>query len=246
METSKIHVEATSFQKAMTAVIAVAPSQKGNDLVQFRIVGDELTISARSQTEAIAVGVETLFLDLDYERDAVFEITRAEAIAMSSMKMKKEHQDDELELGLLIHETYIVRTDESGLGLGLRSVKVRRHGVLYDSVLGDVPHALARATDGGPTEAKPRLDGRQWGLLGKVAKALDLSLSVYAISDPGDLAVRTVALGSNVVMSLVWMDVLDDEDPAESGRRDGELEGQTSIEVVASNVQTANPPKGIA
>lgn len=48
METSKIIVFGVPFMKALKAVLAVAPRKEPRDLVQFRIVGEELFISART------------------------------------------------------------------------------------------------------------------------------------------------------------------------------------------------------
>lgn len=253
METSKIIVDAQPFARALAAVIAVAPSKEPLDVIQFRIVADELVVAARSHTEAVAVEVPVYYLDVDYERDGYFEITRSEARALAAMKMKKEDPDDELRLGLLVHERWIHRTDESGLGLGLRAVKVRRCGNPYESALGDVPHALTQAVEKPVTEAHPKMDGRQWALVGKVAKALDCHLALWANSKPESQNVRTVIEGDGVAMMVLCADIEVSEakepsveEPAleislasidDTGNNNG---GKTARKV------SAKPPKGLA
>lgn len=246
METSKIIVDATEFAQALAAAIAIAPTKDPLDVVQFRIVSDSLVISARSHTEAIAVEVSTYFLDVNYDRDSYFEITRAEAIALGAMKMRKEDPDDELRLGLLVHEAWIHRTDESGLGLGIRAVKVRRHGAVYESLLGDVPHALSEALAKPATECRPKMDGRQWALLGKVAKLLDLRLTVWSTSKEESQAVHTAVSGDRVAMLVLCPDLT----PGAAGEKlphpdAPELPLAFDDMDVKVTIQ-ANPPKGLA
>ncbi|GEM_PF-6509298 len=250
METSKIVVDAVEFQRAMAAAIAVA-GKEPLDLVQFRIVADELVVSARSHTEAIAVEVSTSYLDVDYDRDGHFEITKAEARALNAMRMKKEDPDEELSLGLLVHEAYVQRTDESGLGLGLRAVKVRRNGNPYESVLGDVPHSLAAAAREPATSAQPKMDGSQWSLVGKVAKELDVRLMVWSNSEPGSDTVRTNVAGAGVAMLVLCSDLGREEDNERSSEPPESATISLNFEDVAKSdavpkVVTAKPPKGLA
>lgn len=248
METSKIVVDAIEFQRALTAAIAVAGGDP-LDLVQFRIVGDELVVAARSYNEAIAIEVTTNYLDVDYDRDTFFEITTGEARALNAMKMKKEDPDDELALGLLVHEIYISRTDESGLGLGLRTVKVRRHGNPYESVLGDVPHQLAAAARLAPTSVPPKMDGAQWTLLGRVAKALDTRLTVWSTSEPDSATVRTHVAGDGVAMGVLCSDLSEEGLEAEAEASAAEqppLSFNDDVSVEVSKVVAAKPPKGMA
>lgn len=216
METSKIIVDATEFAQALAAAIAVAPRKKPRDIIQFRIVADNLVISARSLTEAISVEVSTYYLDVDYSRDEFFEITRSEAVALGAMKMKKEDPDDDLRLGLLVHEAWVHRTDESGLGLGIRAVKVRRHANPYESMLGNVPRAIETAFNAPPTTKCPKMDGQQWTLLGKVARALDLQLSAWSISPENSQTTHTVVSGDRVGMVVLHADISDEEQGQEA------------------------------
>lgn len=255
METSKIIVDAQPFARALAAAIAVAPGKEPLDVIQFRIVGDTLVVAARSHTEAVAVEVPTYYLDVDYERDGYFEITRAEARALAAMKMKKDDPEDELRLGLLVHEQWIHRTDESGLGLGIRAVKVRRCGSPYESALGDVPHSLAEALDKPVTEDRPKMDGRQWTLLGRVARALDCHLVLWANSQPDIQNVRTVIQGDGVAMMVLCADIEATEQdepeattPALEISLDSIADGGDDSDEDDEGPKTvaANPPKGLA
>lgn len=203
MEASMITVDAISFQAAMKAALVVAPSSEPHDLVQFRIVRDTLVICARTQWEVIGVTVGTEYVDMNYDRDGVFEITRNEAVALSSMRIKKMEDEDYPRLGLRVHEHYIVRTDESGLGLGLRSVKVKRHGNHYQPELGNIPRVLADARKETPSMRAPQMEPKQVKMVGAAFAAWSEMPVIWTPSTKKATVVRNIIQGPGITMIMM-------------------------------------------
>jgi hypothetical protein len=127
---SRMVVYGLEFQAAMRAAIAVAGSKAPWDLVQIAVTaGENVTVSARDGVENIMVEsiVGAQMVDLGTEYDRVFEITRAAAREIAAMKMKQEEGEDDPLVGIVVSDRAVTRTDESGLGLGIRMARVRRH-----------------------------------------------------------------------------------------------------------------------
>lgn len=203
MGTSKIIVFGVPFMKALKAALAVAPRKEPRDLVQFRIVGEELYISARTMWEVITVEVPTRYVDANYERDEWFEITRAEAQALSAMRIKATDDEDDPQIGLTIHEDYILRTDETGLGLGLRSVKVKRHQPIWESQLGNIPQHMQKAREQEPMLTWPILSPEQWSLVGRVSAAMQEQLTIWSPSAEHHGVTQNVLTSEAVTMSIM-------------------------------------------
>lgn len=203
METSKIVVFGVPFMKALKAALAVAPRKEPRDLVQFRIVGEELYISARTMWEVITVEVPTRYVDANYERDEWFEITRAEAQTLSAMRIKATDDEDDPQIGLTIHEDYILRTDETGLGLGLRSVKVKRHQPIWESQLGNIPQHMQKAREQEPMLTWPILSPEQWSLVGRVSAAMQEQLTIWSPSAEHHGVTQNVLTSEAVTMSIM-------------------------------------------
>ncbi|WP_313546457.1 hypothetical protein [Corynebacterium sp.] len=249
MSTSKIIVDAYPFARALKAAIAVAPRKMPRDLVQFRIEGSSLFIGANSGWEVFCAELPANSLALDEERDSVFEITRSEAIAMAAMKMTHEDSEDIPQLGMEIHKTFVQRTDESGLGLGLRSVKVKRHGELYQAELGNIPYSTSLAQGQKPTKRKPQMFARQWATVSSVAKALDADVQVWSTSAIDADVVRNVLTIGDAHM-VVLTSTHDAEESGEQPQQKSQLsfedeEGNDAEEAGTAKV-AANPPKGLA
>lgn len=203
METSKIIVFGVPFMKALKAALAVAPRKEPRDLVQFRIVGEELFISARTMWEVITVEVPTRYVDANYERDEWFEITRAEAQTLSAMRIKATDDEDDPQIGLTIHEDYILRTDETGLGLGLRSVKVKRNQPIWESQLGNIPQHMQKAREQEPMLTWPILSPEQWSLVGRVSAAMQEQLTIWSPTPEHHGVVQNVLTSEAVTMSIM-------------------------------------------
>lgn len=146
---SRLVVYGLEFQAAMRAAIAVAGSKTPWDLVQIAVTaGENVTVSARDGVENIMVEsiVGAELVDLGDESDRVFEITRAAAREIVAMKMKKEEDEDDPLVGIIVSERAITRTDESGLGLGIRMARVRRHSYRGEPLaLGEIGAMITKA-----------------------------------------------------------------------------------------------------
>lgn len=266
MGISKVVCEAIPFAQALRAALVVGDKKEPRDLVQFRLVDGDLVIAAGTHSDVVSMVVPTTFISADEERDGCFEVTRAEAVALSAMKMKKDPEDHTPLLGLSIDKSTVLRTDESGLGLGVRMVRVRRHGELYESVLGNIPGVVTRAINATPSERLPEMLPYQWGLVSKVSAALDTRLSVFTPSVPGADVVRNIASAYGVGMVMLTP-VLDEEDIDDDGTSspeklepalnfDDPLEQSSGTaddsEVVSADkkpglrVVAARPPEGMA
>ncbi|MEY8577232.1 hypothetical protein AALI21_02850 [Corynebacteriaceae bacterium 6-324] len=259
MDTSKIVVDALEFQDGLKAVLAVAPKAEPNDLVQFRIVSDSLIICARTQWELIAVEISTHYVDMNYERDEAFEITRNEAVALSSMRMKKDDEEDDPRLGLLVHEKYVLRTDETGLGLGLRSVKVKRHGNHYETALGNIPRVLHDARRATPTTRRPMMEPKQVGMVAAAFRSWSKNPTIWTTSSDEATVVRNVVAGSGITMVLMSSQFEGEAKKKQTIRSEGEeaaadfVDVPLDMEIIvidgekhAKATVTANPPGGIA
>lgn len=270
MDISKIVVFGLPFMKALKAVLAVAPRKEPRDLVQFRIVGQELFISARSLWEVITVEVPTKYIDIDYERDEWFEISRGEAQALSAMRMKAHDKEEEPMIGLQIHEDYVLRTDESGLGLGLRSVKVKRHQPIWESQLGNIPGHMQAARYQEPTVTWPILTPEQWALSGRVAAAMQDQLTIWSPTPGHHGVIQNLLTSEAVTMSMMCsqmdgkmpddaessapdQDFVDEplfdveEDQGEDAEESAEVEAEEPAPTRTSvHVVRANPPGGLA
>ncbi|MBC3186304.1 hypothetical protein H7347_06920 [Corynebacterium sp. zg-331] len=210
METdiSKIVVDAGEFATALRAAIAVAPT-KANDpraVIQLRTHQGMLHVCAAGDGQVFSMVVSTMMADIISGRDEAVEITRAEARVLSAMKMAKEDPEDKPRVGLLIGERSVRRTDESGLGLGIRQVRVRR---AHPETLGNIPvslEGLAAELDEAPPESSeivPELTPQQWSLIGKVAMALDEPMVMMALPPTPERRTRVLMLSGCARMSVI-------------------------------------------
>lgn len=211
METdiSKIVVDAAEFTAAMRAAIAVAPSKADDphSVIQLRTYQDVLYVCAVREGVTLSVAVSTTMSDIINDRDETVEITRAEARVLSAMKMNKEDPDDDPRVGLLIGEHSVRRTDESGLGLGIRQVRVCR---ILPECLGPLPvsfddlmsrrQELSVAECG---EVTPELTAQQWSLMGRVALALDEDMVMMPLPPTPQHSTRVLLVSDRVCMSVI-------------------------------------------
>lgn len=241
MQYSKVIVDAWPFAKAMAAAIAVAPGRKDAlDLVQFRVSQGTLYVCARSQREAVRVAIPTHYEDM-LDRDAAFEISRNEAATLAAMKMAKpEDEEDIPRLGLLVGDRFIQRTDESGIGLGLRTVKVRRSDECYQPYLGDIPAALAKVLDKSRTPATIQMSPAQSALVAKVSKAVDRPLRAWCVSEETKPIVQTLLSDedSEIVLSILFT--------KEGAENEPDVQSEPLPLEPTAKVVDANPPGGVA
>lgn len=200
--TSKIVAFGIEFQDALRAALAIAGNKKPYDVVQLRIdsLTSDLMIYSRDGGHNLAVGISvgTTMVDVIADRDEVIEITKSDARALSAMKIKKEEGRDEEDpmVGLIISEQSITRTDETGLGLGIRQCRVRRTTWPGEKLaLGNVPDMLRAASDALPGEFTT-LTTHQMKVLGTASAALDINLNLFAMEPSGDYPTRVYITGA--------------------------------------------------
>lgn len=201
---SKVIAYAVEFQRAVKAAIAIA-GKEPNDIIQFRFdLSDQwMSVCARNEDDKIflAADVGISYLDLDYERDAVVEVSVASARVFSAMAMKPSDSEDDPLVGLFISDDTIVRTDESGLGLNLRRAQVHRaNHPAQGSALGDVAGVVDRWDERTSIEnGGVLLSPRQIKRVGAVAAAMEEPLTVTGVVEDQDNKVGWVAADGKMV-----------------------------------------------
>lgn len=201
-QTSKIVVYGLEFQNALKACLAVSGNKEPFDVVQLRTADGILRVCARDGAAdlIVAVDVNVEMLDVVADRDEVIEVSKSDARALSAMKVKKTEEEDEPMIGLIVRENSIVRTDESGLGLGIRQARVRRATWPgEDTALGDVTEMLETAASS-EHAGVCSLTTHQIKRFGQVAGALNSSLQFQPLAASGEFASRTLVTSLDGMM----------------------------------------------
>lgn len=193
-QTSKIVAYGLELQTALAAALAVAPAKGPHDVVQLRMssTSGDLLVCARDplQDLVLAVTVGTEMVDVVAERDEVVEISKADARTVAAKKVRKDDDEDDPLVGLIIGEDKITVTDETGFGLGIRQVRVRRITAPGSSpVLGDVETMLSTAAGADGAE-QVMLSPGQWKKIAAVAVATGARLSARPLEPTKDLPSR--------------------------------------------------------
>lgn len=202
--TSKIVVYGLEFQAALAAALAVATTKEPWDVVQLRMsaTGGDLLVCARDPLRdmVLAVAVGTEVVDVFAGRDEVVEISRADARTLAAKKVRKDDDEDDPLVGLIIGEHQITSTDETGFGLGIRQVRVRRLDTTGGStLLGDVENFLSVAanTDGAEQVV---LSPAQWKKISAVAVTTGAELAAQPLEPTKDLPSRVLLTGESVAL----------------------------------------------
>lgn len=211
---SRVVVYGLEFQAALKAALAIGGSSKPFDVIQISAALDSenIAVCARDGANkimiAVAVGAEAI--ELGDKNDRIFEITRADARALSSMRMTKaDSEDDEYPLiGLILTDTSVTRTDETGLGLGIRQARVRRVSAPgHRLALGDVDAMVQSAcVDMGnpPVDAVSEMTPVQVRRISQAAVTLGKNVVVHPMGASGDLKNRVIVdLGPAIVFAAV-------------------------------------------
>lgn len=250
--TSKIITHGIELQNALHAALRIAANKTPHDVLQLRISEStgELQIFARDASLDLAMGftVTTTLVDIIGDRDEVIEITKSDARALAAMKVKRDDAEDEPLVGLIIGENAITRTDETGLGLGIRRATVRRTTWPGETLaLGNVEEMLRTAADSLPGETT-EFTPAQLKKLGAASACLDTGFKVQPLETTegftsralivGDLAIGFAALpkkdtpapeeapaeGNNPERSLSFEEFDEDEDPYDGSYDADDLE----------------------
>ena len=219
---SRLVVYGLEFQDAMRAAIAVAGGREPWDLVQIAVTaGENVTVSARDGVDSIMVEsiVGAQMVDLGTEYDRVFEITRAAAREIVAMKMKKEEDEDDPLIGIIVSERAVTRTDESGLGLGIRMARVRRHSYRGEPlVLGEIGAMITKAQSSvsGEGSGPAELTVPQIRKVAAVAAALGERPIIQALGPTEDFRARTLVSFSTATVFAAIKSNADDTEHAEA------------------------------
>lgn len=261
---SKIVVFGLELQQALKAAIAITPTKPPHDVLQFRFSarGGDMLVCGRDPLAnmAVTVSVGTTMDDLIPDRDEVVEITRASALMLLSKKVIKEDPEDEPMVGLIITGEKITSTDESGLGLGIRQVRVRR-AVDPDggTAVGNIEKLMATASESLPGETAS-LTPKQWKHLSAIAAAVGVDVEVRPLEAAPSGLTRVLIVGDRLA---IYAAHLPEGQPAQSTTSDEEADDPLDLffgdseaikEAAATalgnldnvRVLRANPPKGFA
>lgn len=213
---SKIVVYGVEFLRALRAALAVATRKEPRDFIQFRVIDETLYVCASTGWDSVMVEVPTEFVDMDDKRDSFFEISRAEATVLSAMKVKVEDKEFQPLLGILVHEFSIQLADESGIGIPVRAVKVRRSQPIYESQLGNIPRAIDEVFANSPTDSAPCMKPQQWKMAGQVASIMQTNFAVWTDSSLEATVIRNIILGDDVKMVMMTSIADAEEKPDEA------------------------------
>lgn len=186
------------FKEALNAALAVA-SAEPFDMIRLYPQIDlcRLGIAAASPQSTFICYIGVEFMTQDAAAVEVAEISVQDAKALKALPIRA--LDDEVPMaGIAFYEDKIELTDETGLGLGIRKISVRRQ-MTTDSVA-DLVLASDRALAMDYPDALP-LCKEQAALLSKVLTALKGSARLsYKQLSPGVSKAR--ALGENFLLTV--------------------------------------------
>ena len=217
---SRLVVYGLEFQAAMRAAIAVASPKKPHDLVQVAVTsGNNISVCARDGVHNIMV--ETIVgaksIDLGDEYDHAFEITRDAARELVALKVRKSEDDEDPLVGITVSGKAVTRTDETGLSLGIRMARVRRHSYRGENMhLGDIGNMMQAAqSDFSMVPTSPvELTVSQIKKIDAVAAALGGDLIVQALEPTDGLKSRALV---HFDMGVVFAAIKDDSEGNEPG-----------------------------
>ena len=186
------------FKEALNAALAVS----GSDPFDMIRLYPQLELSRLGVAAASPQSVLVAFVDLDFMKETSHEVDVAEISVQDAKALKAlpiRALDDEAPMaGIAFYEDKIELTDETGLGLGIRKISVRRQ-MTTDSVA-DLVLASDRALAMDYPDALP-LCKEQAALLSKVLTALKSSARLsYKQLSPGVSKAR--AIGENFLLTV--------------------------------------------
>lgn len=189
---STVIVYALEFIQALRAMSAIADSK----LVQFSVVQLRLSSGGMAGTAAnvqhmAAVEVSVELCDVENDEDSVITIDLREAkeiVKVCAPAIKTADEDEPQLLGMMIAPEWIEFSDESGLGLGLKRLRINRIGVEHQ--FPDIPKAIDSidsAGNGAVAFTPVQLDAMK-----AVAKALALKSMPAVGIDPRNARARVL------------------------------------------------------
>ena len=166
---------AETFQDALRAAIGAA-GKDPEDVVQLKVTERELYVCARNSDKHVALRVDVAVEDIDLGGldGELVDLALADARTLAAFTMRSQDPDFPDMVGLTINEGNVVRTDESGLQMGIRMARVRRANRRFEqSSIGDVAHGLSEVIEHSEVELMPaHVTDAQLVVISRVARAL--------------------------------------------------------------------------
>ncbi|MBH5301138.1 hypothetical protein EU799_04820 [Corynebacterium silvaticum] len=232
------------LNRALKAAKTIAGNKDPYDVIQLRPYGEDgLAVCAVNDTTTFVASIETGIYRMGSEEDEVIEFPKTvlPAFIMATSGITKD-SDVELLTGLHVAENQITITDETGIGLDIALVKVKRHQ--EPANIGDpratitrVINQLKQTSDPGPVRPLPR----QIMAVAKAASSMGSRPELYQCSYVHNhtAAVRIVAVTPIWAMSVL--------DRPGASQQDDEIEPESDLpEKTTLRVVETNPTKGIS
>lgn len=196
MQQSKIICYHDELQAALNAALKVA-DKKLFGSIQFRPIPEDevLQISALNSTSTFMATVPTEMCDVVEGRDEIFECLLSEASVMARfpIKMPKGSDGEVPKAGLLVAESWIQITDETGLGIGIRHTRVRRNSEVE---LPGTPSRTIEEAVAAEEDTSGMLYPAQTALVGKVAEIMGQKHRIRCVEAPGGVLSRVLLTGT--------------------------------------------------
>lgn len=246
-QTSKIVVYQEEFIQILKAAAKVATNKDPYDVVQFRWEPDaELLHVCAVNAKTSFVGTMSVEMGDVLDRDMVFEIEKARIAGIVAMRFPKGQHETPL-LGLIVAESWLEITDESGLGIGVHKLRLPRS--LENAIEGDPRETIKRAVAAARSEnlGVVRPYPEQLQTITAVAKAAGGQVRLQQLLAPEGAQVnpnRILATSSYWSMTVT---ALPDGDAAEASdeadQPDIDLDDQDELDFEAEDEDEADQPQ---
>ncbi|MFP7366303.1 hypothetical protein SFC07_11120 [Corynebacterium callunae] len=193
---SKIICYHEELRSALLAALKVA-DKKLFGSIQFRPLPEDgvLQISALNKTSTFVATVPTEMCDVVDQRDEVFECLLSEASVMAKfpIKLPPGSEGEVAKAGLIIADSWIQITDETGLGIGIRHSRVRRNSDL--ELPGHADRTIETAIDA-DEDFDAVLFPAQTALVGRVAEIMGQKHQIRLLKAPEGVLSRVLLSGA--------------------------------------------------
>lgn len=202
MKQSKIICYHDELQAALNAALKVA-DKKNFGSIQFRPIPEDevIQISSLNPYSTFMATVPTEMCDVVEGRDEIFECLLSEASVMAKfpIKMPKGSDGEVPKAGLIIAESWIQITDETGLGIGIRHTRIRRNSEI--ELPGTPARTIETALDTADDPAA-MLYPAQTALVGKVAEIMGQKHRIRCVESPDGVLSRVLLTGTTYGLTV--------------------------------------------
>lgn len=232
------------LNRALKAAKTIAGNKTPYDVIQLRPHGEDgLAVCAVNDKTTFVASIETATYTISRESDEIIEFPKSvlPAFIMATSGITKD-SDVELLTGLHVAENQITITDETGIGLDIALVKVKRHQ--EPANIGDPRATITRVIKQlkqtfapGPVRPLPH----QIMAVAKAASCMGSCPELYQCSyiHHATAALRIVALTPTWAMSVL-------DKPGASQQSDDAAPEPGLPEKTTLRVVETNPTKGIS